>query len=62
MRSPQAVVQALDLRGRRLGRAVLLFTTREEEAGIVATLGADPVPVEEAAAAVLHALSQTAAG
>ena len=62
MRSPQAVIQALDLRGRRLGRAVLLFTTGGEEAGIIATLGADPVPVEEAAAAVLHALSQTAAG
>ena len=62
MRSPQTVIQALDLRGRRLGRAVLLFTTGEEEAGIIATLGADPVPVEEAAAAVLHALSQTAAG
>jgi signal transduction histidine kinase/DNA-binding response OmpR family regulator len=62
MRSPQAVLQALDLRGRRLGRAVLLFSTGEEDAGIIATLGADPVPVEEAAAAVLHVLSQTAAG
>jgi signal transduction histidine kinase/DNA-binding response OmpR family regulator len=62
MRSPQTAIQALDLRGRRLGRAVLLFTTGEEEAQLIATLGADPVPVEEAAAAVLHALSQTAAG
>ena len=57
MRSPQAAIQALDLRGRRLGRAVLLFTTGQEDAGIIATLGADPVPVEEAAAAVLQALA-----
>jgi signal transduction histidine kinase/CheY-like chemotaxis protein len=62
MRSPHAVVQAIDLRGRRLGRAVLLFTTGPLETGIIASLGADPVPVEEAAAAVLHVLSQTAAG
>jgi CheY-like chemotaxis protein len=62
MRSPQAVLKALDLRGRRLGRAVLVFTTGQERPGIVASLGADPVPVEEAAAAVVHALSQTAAG
>ena len=62
MRSPQAVIQGLDLRGRRLGRAVLLFTTGEEGAQMVATLGAEPVPVEEAAAAVLQVLSETAAG
>ena len=62
MRTPQVAIQALDLRGRRLGRAVLLFTTGEQNADIIATLGADPVPVEEAAAAVLHVLSQTAAG
>ncbi len=53
---------AADLRGRRLGRAVLVFTTGEEHAGIVVTLGADPIPVEEAAAAVLQVLSETAAG
>ena len=62
MRSPQTVLSALDLRGRRLRRAVLLFTTGEERAGIVATLEADPVPIEEAATAVLQVLSQTAEG
>jgi signal transduction histidine kinase/CheY-like chemotaxis protein len=62
LRSPQTVLQGLDLRGRRLGRAVLLFTTGDEHPGIVATLGADPIPVEEAAAAVLQVLSETAAG
>ena len=62
MRSPQAVLSALDLRGRRLRRAVLVFTTGEERTGIVATLGADPVPIEEAATAVLQVLSQTAGG
>ena len=62
MRSPQTVLCALDLRGRRLRRAVLLFTTGQERADIVATLGADPVPIEEAATAVLQVLSQTAEG
>jgi hypothetical protein len=62
MRSPQAVLEALDLRGRRLGRAVLVFTTGGERPGVFATLAADPVPVEEAAAAVLQVLSETAAG
>lgn len=62
MRSPQTALQALDLRGRRLGRAVLLITTGGEAPGFIATLGADPVPVEEAAAAVLQVLSETAAG
>jgi len=62
MRSPQTVLRALDLRGRRLRRAVLVFTTGEERAGIVATLGADPVPIEEAATAVLQVLSQAAEG
>lgn len=62
MRSPQTVVQALDLRGRRAGRAVILFTTGEEETGIIATLTPEPVPVEEAAASVLRALAESAAG
>jgi len=62
VRSPQAVFKALDLRGRRLRRAVLVFTTGDEHAEIVATLDADPVPVEEAATAVLQILSQTAQG
>jgi len=62
MRSPQTALKALDLRGRRLRRAVLIVTTGQERAGIVATLGADPVPIEEAATAVLQVLSQTAEG
>lgn len=62
VRSPQTVLSALDLRGRRLRRAVLVFTTGQERAGIVATLDADPVPIEEAATAVLQVLSHTAEG
>ncbi|MFL5918854.1 MAG: ATP-binding protein [Gaiellaceae bacterium] len=62
MRSPQTVLSALDLRGRRLRRAVLVFTTGEERAGIVATFEGEPVPIEEAATAVLQVLSQTAEG
>jgi signal transduction histidine kinase/DNA-binding response OmpR family regulator len=60
MRSPHTVLSALDLRGRRLRRAVLVFTTGEERAGIVATLDANPVPIEEAATAVLQVLSHSA--
>ena len=62
MRSPHTVLSALHLRGRRLRRAVLVFTTGEERAGIVATLEADPVPIEEAATAVLQVLSHTVEG
>ena len=62
MRSPQTVLSALDLRGRRLRRAVLVFTTGHERADIVATLDADPVPIEEAATAVLQVLSHTIEG
>jgi signal transduction histidine kinase/DNA-binding NarL/FixJ family response regulator len=57
MRSPEAVLRALDLRGRRLGRAVMLFSAGDETPGL-ANLGAEPVPVEDAAGAVLQALSQ----
>jgi CheY-like chemotaxis protein/anti-sigma regulatory factor (Ser/Thr protein kinase) len=56
IRSPHAVIEALDLRGRRLGRAVVLFSTGDDAPG-VAHLGSDPVPVEDAAGAVLRALS-----
>jgi signal transduction histidine kinase/DNA-binding response OmpR family regulator len=61
MRSPQTVLSALDLRGRRLRRAVLVFTTGEE-GNVVATLDADPVPIEEAATAVLQVLTHAAEG
>ena len=63
MRSPQAVLAALDLRGRRLRRSVRRLLDRAAtRRGIVARLGADPVPIEEAATAVLQVLSQTAEG
>jgi signal transduction histidine kinase/DNA-binding response OmpR family regulator len=55
VRSPQAVLQALDLRGRRLRRAVVVFSAGEDAPGL-ARLDAQPVAVEDAAAAVLEAL------
>lgn len=60
MRSPQAALAALDLRGRRLSRQVVLFSVGDDSPGI-ASLGPDPVPVEEAANAVLDTLSGQAA-
>jgi CheY-like chemotaxis protein len=59
MRSPDAVMRALDLRGRRLGRSVVLFHTGEEEAAGVANLGPEPVPIEDAAGAVLQTLGRS---
>ena len=56
MRSPDAVMRALDLRGRRLGRALVLFSTGDEGEG-VANLGAEAVPIEDAALAVLQTLT-----
>ena len=53
MREPQAVLDQVDLRGRRLGRAVLVFSSEGEDAGL-----ADAVPLPEAAGAVLEALSE----
>jgi len=60
MRSPQAALKAIDLRGRRLGRAVVLFSTGDDSPD-AAGLDADVVPVENAAAAVLNALGSGAA-
>src|SRR5204862_5484265 len=57
IRGPETVMQALDLRGRRGGRAVGGFSDGVETEG-AANLGSDPVPIEEAAGAVLQALSQ----
>jgi CheY-like chemotaxis protein len=57
IRNPQAALQALDLRGRRIRRAVILFSD-----GITPTppgigkLGMEVVPVDEAAPALLAAL------
>jgi signal transduction histidine kinase/FixJ family two-component response regulator len=57
IRNPQAVLQALDLRGRRLRRAVILFSDGESPtpSGIV-NLGLEVVPVQDAAHALLSAL------
>jgi len=57
VRNPQVVLQALDLRGRRVGRVVILFSDAETPAppGVV-KLGMDVVPVDVAATAVLTAL------
>lgn len=55
IRGPEAVLESLDLRGRRLGQAVVRFSAGDEvapEDGVV--------PIEEAADAVLAALSQEA--
>jgi signal transduction histidine kinase len=57
VRSPQAVLKALDLRGRRLRRAVILFSDADTPApGGIASLGMEVVPVSGAAAALLEAL------
>jgi DNA-binding response OmpR family regulator len=53
MRDPQSVLDEVDLRGRRLGRAVLVFSSGEGQAGLE-----DAVPLPEAAGAVLEALSE----
>jgi signal transduction histidine kinase/DNA-binding response OmpR family regulator len=57
LRNPQAVVQALKLRGRRLRKAVILFT--DGEAPVPPALieqGIEVVPIERAPAAVLATL------
>ncbi|MBV9473421.1 MAG: response regulator [Solirubrobacterales bacterium] len=57
IRNPQAVLQALDLRGRRLRRAVILFTDGVTTAPDgIEQLGMEVVPVEHAAQVLLSAL------
>jgi hypothetical protein len=57
VRNPQAVLQALDLRGRRMRRAVILFTDEHTPTPPgVEKLGIEIVPVDQAAAALLAAL------
>ncbi len=60
MRSPQAALEQLDLRGRRLRRSVVVFSTGDHHPGM-ARLDPDPMPVEDATQAVLEALRSTAA-
>ena len=55
IRSPQAVLAQLDLRGRRLKRTIIVFTTGEDAPGLT-QLDYDPIPVEQATEAVLAAL------
>jgi hypothetical protein len=57
VRNPQAVLQALDLRGRRLRRAAILFSDGHGPAPVgLGRLGLEVVPVNQAAGAVLAAL------
>ena len=57
IRSPQAVLQALDLRGRRLRRAVILFTDGVTPAPPgIERLGLEVVPVDRAGVALVAAL------
>ena len=57
VRNPQAVLQALDLRGRRLRRVVILFSDDHTRAPPgVRRLGMEVVAVEQAATAVLATL------
>ena len=63
MRSPQTVLsRARPARPPAAARGARLHDRRRSAPSIVATLGADPVPIEEAATAVLQVLSQTAEG
>jgi signal transduction histidine kinase/CheY-like chemotaxis protein len=57
IRSPQAVLQALDLRGRRLRRAVILFAdgSTATPPGIT-KLGMEVIPVDQAVEALVAAL------
>jgi signal transduction histidine kinase len=57
IRNPHAVLQALDLRGRRLRRAVILFSDEETPTPPgIGKLGMEVVPVAQAALALLAAL------
>ncbi len=57
LRNPPAILQALDLRGRRLRRAVILFSDGKQPMPPgMAHLGLEVVPVAEAASAVRAAL------
>ena len=57
VRNPQAVLEALDLRGRRTRRAVILFTDEQTPTPPgVGKLGMEIVPVDQAATALFAAL------
>jgi CheY-like chemotaxis protein len=57
LRNPEAVLQALDLRGRRMRRAAILFSDGQIPAPAgIRRLGLEVVPVDQAGSAVLAAL------
>jgi CheY-like chemotaxis protein len=59
VRNPQAVLQALDLRGRRLRRAAILFSDGHTPTPPgIERLGLEVVPVDQAAGAVLVAVAR----
>jgi signal transduction histidine kinase/CheY-like chemotaxis protein len=60
MRAPHAALAQLDLRGRRLRRSVVVFSTGDDHPGM-ARLDPDPIPVEDATQAVLEVLRSSAA-
>ena len=63
IRNPQAVLQALDLRGRRRRRAAILFSDgRAPTPAGIGRLGMEVVPIGEAAAAVDAALQDERVG
>ncbi|HEU4656110.1 MAG TPA: ATP-binding protein [Capillimicrobium sp.] len=54
---PHAALDALELRGRRLRRSVIVFSVGADAPGL-ARLDAEPVPIEDAGAAVLAVLGE----
>jgi len=63
VRNPQAVLQAIDLRGRRVRRAAILVSDGQGATPTgIERFGVEIVPVDEAAAAVLAALRGHRAG
>ncbi len=60
LRSPEAALAALDLRGRRLRRSVVVFSDGDDPG--LARLDPQPVPVDDAGAAVLAVLQADPAG
>jgi CheY-like chemotaxis protein len=59
MRAPQAALAQLDLRGRRLRRSVVVFSTGDDAPGL-ARMDLDPIAVEDATDAVVQALRTSA--
>jgi signal transduction histidine kinase/DNA-binding response OmpR family regulator len=59
IRSPHSALAQLDLRGRRLRRSVVVFSTGELAPGL-ARMDPNPVPIEDATQAVVDALRTSA--